>query len=719
MGNFRAQAFDHLFLKGDEGPQQLNVFKKNTVVCTCNYVGPKGETAITQAVGLISCRTILMPYHSTQLEQGKKFFIKVYQNSRNIVYDQQEMTVVYSNKHDDLIIAQFPPEVPVLFKKIKLLKESYVRDLFLITPQATHNLEQQLHRIDFTAQYVCTTGFKGKITPLDVMYDINLDGLCGSPLVTKDGMLLGMHIAGNDATGISKIFSLASYEQIHKLFSSDDGFELPMVDTLSGSLIPLDRQKFNFVSSTSTIVPSQVSGIFEELRKPANLNSCGRNTAMVMSQKSHKSVAPVDLECLAFATDYVKCLLPKFEVSSDKDVICGNDYVQGLDKKTSCGFGFEGTKADFMDFDKGKFYDHFEKCLNMRESQFIGGTYPYDSYHCDTLKDELRDVEKVDKPRVFKTSPLDILCLTRRYTLGLVAKLRKNMFNNGIMVGINPFSHDWEHMLKNIIKNGDNVFDGDYGNWDGGMLSQFQQYLNTEMVAKFNGTLQQKKILSQLLTIMMYTPTITQDKVYLTTHSLPSGTSLTSYYNSLVNKMYGAYVFCHLYRSTYDKVPSVDVYTQNVQDCVYGDDKLVGVSDKFKDMYNGPSYESVMNLLGINFTPANKGEWYYKTRSVYECTFLKRSFVIHPKLGVVAPLQHVSMLSTLNYVKDDFRNQELTEIKLLNFQREAFLWYNDYTKLMSHVHNFIQDKINLTFLDEDYLCKLYSKGDYGSMIEMY
>jgi len=349
----------------------------------------------------------------------------------------------------------------------------------------------------------------------------------------------------------------------------------------------------------------------------------------------------------------------------------------------------------------------------------LEGEYDFADYHTETLKDELRDLHKVEKPRCFKVTPLDLLFVEKQLLGNMMDKLHKNRLSNGIMVGINPFSKEWEVLLRRLTSRGDNVFDGDFGKWDGHMLSQFQQVLNKELVSRFTGSSQDQLVLSQLLMTMVYTPTITLNETYLTNHSLPTGRGVTADYNSLINKMYGAYVYYILYKEQFGKAPTISTYVKNVYDAVYGDDKLVGVETETSKWFNGKSFERICNIMGFEFTPASKGAWTYLTRSIYDCTFLKRSFRIHQTLGIVAPLDNISMTSTLNFVSDDFRNEELTDTKLHNFQREAYL-HQDYHQLMATLLLWLKEHAYpFTPLTEKYLTTLYNSDQYDEFIAYY
>jgi hypothetical protein len=317
-------------------------------------------------------------------------------------------------------------------------------------------------------------------------------------------------------------------------------------------------------------------------------------------------------------------------------------------------------------------------------------------------------------------SPLVLTVLFKRYFGCYLANLRANRRRTGVQVGINPLSDDWRKLVDDLMRVGKNVFDGDYGKWDKKMLQQFQTAVADHILAFCNYHGDDLVIAKMLLQILCTTPTITNDEIIITTHSLPSGISGTAEFNSLINKMYGAYAFCSLYFKKHQSYPDVTTYIQNVCDNVYGDDKITSVSDKYVDLFNGATYEREMNALGLDFTPADKGEWTYTTRSYQECTFLKRAFKLHHELAdIVAPLNEISMCGTLNFVKDDFRNDELTMVKLHNFQREAYLHSDKYGALMFVLDSFLKDRdIPFVPLTPKYLKELYTSGKFSDLLDL-
>ena len=252
------------------------------------------------------------------------------------------------------------------------------------------------------------------------------------------------------------------------------------------------------------------------------------------------------------------------------------------------------------------------------------------------------------------------------------------------------------------------------------MLVQFQQELNEVIMSKQNGLNNDDKTIAEvMLGLVSYAPTISSNRVYIATHSLPSGCGLTAWYNSMINKMYSAYIY-YILMTREERKPEISHYIRNIYQAVYGDDMLASVSDEMKDIFNGPAYAQVCNEMGLKFTPADKGDWTYTTRSLSECSFLKRDFKFHYKLNkLVAPLENKTMKSTLNYVSDSFRNHELTLTKMYNHQREAFLHYDDYEELLNNLI-IAADKHDLIFipLEDEYLIQLYKDGEYGDLLNL-
>jgi hypothetical protein len=365
-------------------------------------------------------------------------------------------------------------------------------------------------------------------------------------------------------------------------------------------------------------------------------------------------------------------------------------------------------------------------------SSVVNGEFKYDMYFQENLKDELRNLDKAGKPRAFKASPLILVILYRFFFGKLMTKVAEQKFTNGIMVGINPLSREWDKFAKRLTGFSPKLFDGDWKLWDGGMITSAQQkYIDLLKAKSFdrnhnvafnelfkvNLSADEYEKFFDLCCVLLYnTPTISGHDTVITTHSMPSGCAITAFFNSLVNKGYGAYIYWRLYTQKFGEEPLTDSYRRLVYDCVYGDDKITAVKDEIVDWYNGRSFCSIAEEMGLGFTPADKGEWKHDTQDISRCSFLKRTFEFHRGVGqIVGPLEKRSMLSTLNYVSDSFRAPELLAAKLENFQREAYLHENDYESYLDYVIKYVEnyDDVDLKIITRKALQKQYLEGEYG------
>lgn len=142
-----------------------------------------------------------------------------------------------------------------------------------------------------------------------------------------------------------------------------------------------------------------------------------------------------------------------------------------------------------------------------------------------------------------------------------------------------------------------------------------------------------------------------------------------------------------------------------------------------KPFFNPLSFSKILQPLGLDFTPADKGEWteFNQFKDLTQCTFLKRRFYLHPQIGsMVAPLDQKSMEGTMNYITDKYRSVSLTLEKCANFQRECFLHppsvYQE--KMNTLTTKCAQKGLRFTPLSESYLLTLYHSGEYGDLLQL-
>lgn len=699
----------------------LTRISNQTYGVECIYQSNQGQCKVAFC-SVFSGRYFTAPAHGVR-NVTDEIYVNVYKSNLNRIYDHIRVEKVFEDLGDDVCVLRLPERLPVYAKNLSFAKDSANTQAVLVTP-GRQRVALSLRKPDVKVRYV-KFEFENVIPASEsLLYEYQGDGLCGSMLVTPDAFLLGHHVAFVESIGkgVVRLFSAETRRRIITYFSEKVDFFLPLkeVDAI-GSKAMLDKTGYAMPNANNTIVPSMVSGVFPQDRVPARFSDKPLKLMKTLSALACENTYTPDLESLNYATTYVDQIFQRtsFRKWTDSEVVTGGGLLNAIDKRTSVGYGLKGVKEDYIDYDNAKFRPNLSAMVDQFEADVLSGKYP-DFFFAEQFKQELRDVEKADKPRIFKMSPLVHTVLIRRYFADFLVYSHKSRPTTGVAVGINPFSDDWCELAQQITAFGDNVFGLDFEKYDKRMLSTFQQALNSVILRKSGYTGNDRKIAEFLLNSIFMTPCVVVDTVYMTTHSLASGGGLTAEYNSWIHKAYMAYAFCSLYKRRTGQVPTVYDYMNNVVNVTYGDDGLVGVSDKVKEWFNGPSVTAEMASIGLAATTESKSTFDYETRSIYSCTFLKRGFVLHPGLGkIVGPLCKKSICSTLNFVKDDFRNHELTTVKLQNFQREAYLHFYDYPNLMSQMLAYCAN-VNFPFvpLEVGYLRSLYEGGKYAELMAL-
>jgi len=720
-------------------PTNLTKFVNNTRGIKFHYINIMDQQVVNSVVGVFSGRFFSTVYHAVREKPGSDVVASVFDKTKTTFHDKVFVTRVYSNEKDDITIWSLPLRLPQYAQSLNRPVFHPAASKYLTTPAAILPMDGNLHLSDISTHYV-KLDYANVMEPGTYLYSTyEVDSLCGSWLINSDGFPYGHHVAqaisnSGETAGIIKIFTQSTIDAIDKfMYQRSEFFVKPSDVQTQDNAVALDVNNVSMPSTKSTLTPSLVAGVFENGRSPANFSNKPLVKMKEIADGAFKETIMPSMRSFDFIRHEIDSLLSGWEprVVDDCEVINGTEFTGKIDKDTSVGFGLPGSKEDYIDYQNNCFYSHFNDLMVKFEKDVLNDVYP-EFYFADQLKDELRDNDKVDKPRVFRMSPLVHTVLGRRYLLSLMDYFAniEVRFRSGIMVGINPFSKQWSRLCSTITRFGDNVFDGDYSKFDKNMLPTFQMIINQSILKRFkikySDTSNEFKMCDFLLNSIMCNPCVSGDRTFVTTHSLPSGAFITSIYNSLVNKAYIAYSYYESYFESFSKYPTLMDFHNNVTSCVYGDDVLIGVSNAYKEHFNGPVMQKWMQRVGLDFTPGSKGEWTYKTRSIYDCTFLKRGFSFHYVISdIVAPLQLNSMCSTLNWVRDATRNDELSLIKLQNFQREAYLYdrgyaSTTYSDLMSRLLKFLE-KIKYEFLplSDDYLLSLYQEDKFVELLNMH
>jgi len=519
-----------------------------------------------------------------------------------------------------------------------------------------------------------------------IHYPLSADGLCGTLVIDAFYGLSGIHIAGNGSDGFAMMYSADVLQELKDLLKNKNPINLEFKKIedpdFSGIKLFNDKYQSKMPLSQTNLVESELFNELEDLaidlgeKVPPNLQAFGNKTLEVMAAKSFKTIPTIPNDEIEFGKKCIEQFFIEFDDLTDAEVIHGNDDLASMNKDSVNGFGYNREKEDYIDIATGtmtpEFRDKVDGFIDRCENDRL---QPEDLLFYEALKDELRPIEKANKPRSFRVAPLHHTFLVKKFLGKLFVHCRKNMWFNQIAVGINPY-RDWDKLYKHL-KLCFILFDGDVGNWDGGTAAQVQDAISQVCLKFYKG--KNGKTLAKLLCSMIRTYVLIKEKIALTTHSMPSGCWVTAFFNSLYNRFITAMV---LYREMKKDGKTATVADfLNLTDFVLGDDKLCGAPENLSKYFNAFTVKNYFNSLGMKYTDGEKGEITSPSKPIHDLCFLKRSFRFHHKLEkVVGPLALGTLVNSLRYFDSARDYDEVMKGKMTAFQFEIYLHENEQLK---------------------------------------
>jgi hypothetical protein len=675
-----------LHLAGDFASVHNSVALIKNHVFECDLQGSDEE--VVSCCVLASGRLLILPEH---MNLGEEMKIKIYKDRamNHVLLEWISIKVVYSNAVEDLCVFELPLRFPNPFKSLSgwLSKESAGKDEeYLITPWGFHTIKAG-SSVGSVLEYTFKTQAQKRVLkarPDYYLYDVQNPGMCGSPVFSLKRGLVGFHVAGSSTQGlgIGSNWSSELIKVLRDLMEKDKPL-VPIPFSVSdrilneSSVCKLDNGKL--ISNTpmsSNIEPSSLYGIYPVSRYPAELDKYGDKTLKIVASKSFKPCKSFTQAELNFAGKVLDEIVSPFEVLTDEEVIWGTEKLARLNKKSSNGFGCFKDKSIYIDFEKGETTTMFKKELEQIELEAEQGHVNYQNllwFEC--LKDEVRNEEKEGVPRSFRVGTIHQQFLMKKYFGRMVENIMSNRDFNKIMVGCNPIS-EWPKIF-NDMQSG-RIFAGDIKNWDGGMNPMIQEMIANVLCRKSINKC--PNLVQALAGTLTNSIVVVHKDLYITTHSMPSGSYLTAIVNSIVNKLYTAIWY---YRNT--QKPTTYGYWTDVSDYVYGDDKLNVVRNHFETL-NAFTMEEFFTDAGLGFTDASKNAIQSPFQHISEVSFLKRSFVFHQTLKkIVCPLELRVIQNTLSYYDGTKDQIVVLRDKIAAVQREMFL-HNDYEALLEDLY---------------------------------
>lgn len=508
-------------------------------------------------------------------------------------------------------------------------------------------------------------------------------GDCGSLLraIGHKGhvRLLGIHTAGNARNAVG-VASSVSAEMLQKVVERLDAtgttsqmenlwhpvIAEPIADE-SMQLTPLYWSEYvPPKASKSKIVASPLNGDWGETKyMPAHLAPFEVDGEVIEPYQKclevySGGVVEADDAIIAACRDDYYRVFAKATSGRSRGLYSFEDAVKGQENVQFCDGIPRGTSPG---------YPYNSLGVHQGKKKFFGsdGDYEFDSEWCKTLKsdvevilnkarkgirsehvfydflkDERRKIPKAmaGKTRMVSGCPLALTVATRMLFMDFTMAVMESRIDNGIAIGMNVYSSDWDYLGKKLRKFGSNVFAGDFSGFDGSETPQFHLAM-VEIVNRWYNDSEENQLARTTLWLdMLNSKHITPSgQIYQQTHSLPSGHPLTTIINSLYNHI--AFRYCWVLAHG-GRIESVFEFTDYVYLIAYGDDNVLNVHPDKADIFNQRVCIEKMAEIGLTYTSEKKEVTHLVPafRKLDEVSFLKREFVYDDELKrYIAPLE--------------------------------------------------------------------------------
>ena len=541
-----------------------------------------------------------------------------------------------------------------------------------------------------------------RITQVLTLAGVTRAGDCGSPALADIGRP-GAHLTGIVVAGDSNRVSYVTMVSRESLLSGitamqkehprvcwfkpttqgaptaswelDD--ELTQLFTYEGKCDLFDNVPFP--SKPSVLKPSIIAPYLKKegilpSRFPAQLRNskdpvtkefiCPRINAFQKLKKPRETISGDTQIDVATVLDHV---IPKLlpcnadrRVLTEKEAILGvpDSSLHSIDLQNSPGFPYCAekiyAKSDLLKIDhKNSTYEFLQDGRVKRDiDDFFEGVESgeYSKFiFADRLKDELRAPAKVARPRMFSMSSLPFLILFRRYFGSALMTIRDGKIVNGVCVGTNPYSADWNAIYDKLVgvcgSGCANFIAGDFSDYDASLNSIFTHKIFSKIIAWYDDP-DNEHIRWILANCVIYSAHELAGEMYIWHGSNPSGCPITTELNSIYNLV--AVIYCFLRR--FRRLPS----SADLAVVVYGDDNLISVNDDIKNQMTPSDWLKGMEALGMKYTCADKSGP-PKYQNIYEVEFLKRGFVPSED-RVLSPLSKTTLIDMVLYNRGVLKN---------------------------------------------------------------
>lgn len=608
------------------------------------------------------------------------------------------------------------------------------RQTDMLYPNLRSLMDVKMH---MNEECVADGGFRMAVNHNWSYFGSTTDGDCGGPLIINNAYsirkVLGIHMASREQSngsqglaqtitqemlnaGFAKLpFEFQCYSEIDIPLE-----EIPLTETIAGS-VPLEAglmvhgltDKPLKSGGNTKLQPSVLFDVVPHYTKPAMLRP--RNGLDPMHKgllKFGKNVPRLDPKmvdiCANDVDNNLRLNASHRDVSLYKRVLTYEEAVKGVEddeflapinRSTSMGYPYtvlfdnlNGKRRAFGKDDEwtldSEMAQEVKKRADALETDCIAGIQR-GVYWSDTLKDERRDIPKVDagKTRVFCGGPAHFTIKFRQYFLGFAAWIMHNRNANEISTGTNVYSHDWDSIVRKLASRGASVKNkklllrviaGDFGNFDGSLNAQILWRMLDMINDWYDDGDHNKRLRRGLWMHIVHAVHINGNVVYQSTHSQPSGCPITailnSIYNSIIVRM--VYLICAMWHrdSTGEDYVSLEKFNQFVAMVSYGDDNIIAIAEKILLWFNQIKVTTAFETIGHEYTDEAKTGFIVPVRDITEVAYLKRKFVWDDSASrYIAPLDLKVIMEIVQWTKKGLAADSITLANIDVAMRELSL----------------------------------------------
>jgi hypothetical protein len=456
------------------------------------------------------------------------------------------------------------------------------------------------------------------------------------------GKIMTMHSAGNSMYGFGGILTR---EMLQAVVDKMQGKQ-PVVEVIDSLRLIKPSHSVNkkstLVLTQSACMPCEVKTAPADLSQEAYDIAISKYLEGVYVSADLKLVeacASQLLDDLVFESREARPRVFEFEEACFGIPDCN---FEALSASTSAGFPFNnmGYKGKTKYFKDGKFTTRAPELADcvQRTIDAAAEGHLVPIIVQDHLKDERRPLAKVKlkSTRLISASPLHSTIAFRMYFGAFAEFLNSNKIANGCAMGVNPYSTDVDGLVQTLLQkaldpNSCRFGAGDYSGFDRSEVPEIHQIIY-RIIEKWYGDCDPADALvrATLWRSVSSSLHMWKDKVTEWKTSLPSGHPLTTIINCMYNLLAFRYCWLRLHDNNLGCLPA---FKHHIYVIVLGDDNLFAVTPSYEKVFTELNISPFMAELGLSYTNDKKTVHTDGLRTLWEVSFLKRTFRPHDTLS--------------------------------------------------------------------------------------